>query len=588
MPDVDLLLLHAPSVYDFRKHAIMYGPVSDLIPSSPVFEMYPLGFLTMANYLEERGFTVRIVNLALRMINDRRFDVERFLAKINPMAVGIDFHWLPHAHGSIEVANLMKQIHPSVSIIFGGLSATYFHEELIDYPSVDYVIRGDSSEPPLFELLSAIKRGSTTAEVPNLTWQENGETRINPFTCIPDSLDYVDLGPERVMKMALRHRDLQSILPFNGWWENPITAVFTVKGCSHQCVTCGCSHDASGILTKRRKPLYRTPENLVRNIQDISMFSRGPIFLIGDLRQSGSTYASQVLDLLRKAKIKNEVIFEFFRMPPLEYLHEIDRSVTNWSIELSPESHDESIRRVQDVTTFYTNEKMESVISEALSLNCHRIDVFFMIGLPQQSAQSVSETIDYCDYLYSISDRRLGSFISPMGPFLDPGSRGFEDPDRFGYTLFAHTLEEHRQLLTQPSWKHILNFETQWMTRDELVDATYDAAERLNAIKMKHGRIGKKRGTQIAGRVERARELKARLDALQEGSDRDRQSLQHLYGEINEFSVSTVCDKRELFWKRHVVNFRLSAIAKVTLSYLGEFLNRRKRKVPAEAVSAPR
>ena len=58
MPQIDLLLLHPPSVYDFRQKAIMYGPVSDLIPSSPVFEMYPLGFLTITNYLEARGYRV--------------------------------------------------------------------------------------------------------------------------------------------------------------------------------------------------------------------------------------------------------------------------------------------------------------------------------------------------------------------------------------------------------------------------------------------------------------------------------------------------------------------------------------------------
>ena len=40
---MDLLLLHAPSVYDFRERAILYGPVSDMVPSSTVFEMYPLG-----------------------------------------------------------------------------------------------------------------------------------------------------------------------------------------------------------------------------------------------------------------------------------------------------------------------------------------------------------------------------------------------------------------------------------------------------------------------------------------------------------------------------------------------------------------
>ena len=102
MKRIDLLLLHAPSVYDFRERAILYGPVSDLIPSSTVFEMYPLGFLTIASYLRRQGLEVRIVNLALRMINSRRFSVPRFLRKIGkPAAVGIDLHWLPHCHGAL-------------------------------------------------------------------------------------------------------------------------------------------------------------------------------------------------------------------------------------------------------------------------------------------------------------------------------------------------------------------------------------------------------------------------------------------------------------------------------------------------------
>ena len=46
---VDLVLLHAPSVYDFRQKTILYGPVSDLIPPSPVFEMYPIGLPASPN-----------------------------------------------------------------------------------------------------------------------------------------------------------------------------------------------------------------------------------------------------------------------------------------------------------------------------------------------------------------------------------------------------------------------------------------------------------------------------------------------------------------------------------------------------------
>ena len=104
MPQADLVLLHAPSVYDFRKESILYGPVSDLVPSTPVFEMYPIGLTTMAEYLERHGFRVRIVNLAVRMLNSDRFDAEKLIQKLNPVAFGIDLHWMPHAHGAIEVA----------------------------------------------------------------------------------------------------------------------------------------------------------------------------------------------------------------------------------------------------------------------------------------------------------------------------------------------------------------------------------------------------------------------------------------------------------------------------------------------------
>src|ERR1700735_811287 len=136
--DIDLLLLHAPRVYDFRERAILYGPVSDMVPSSTVFEMYPLGFLTMESYLHDRGLKVRIVNLALRMMNSRRFDVPQFLGKLRPKAIGIDLHWLPHAHGALEVARIAKEQHPSVPVIMGGLSSTYFQRELMEYPQVDY------------------------------------------------------------------------------------------------------------------------------------------------------------------------------------------------------------------------------------------------------------------------------------------------------------------------------------------------------------------------------------------------------------------------------------------------------------------
>jgi hypothetical protein len=155
-----------------------------------------------------------------------------------------------------------------------------------------------------------------------------------------------------------------------------------------------------------------------------------------------------------------------------------------------------------------------------------------------------------------------------MGPFLDPGSRIFEAPEQFGYRMFARSLEDHRRLLVEPSWERILSYETQWMTRAELVDATYDAAEKLNQSKLKHKRISTRRGQTVAQRIRDARQLRARLAAGQGEAS--------LQGEISKFSESTVCDKRELFWARHMVNFKIFGM----LEALGRYCFRRP-KAPA-------
>ncbi|MCU0975145.1 MAG: TIGR04190 family B12-binding domain/radical SAM domain protein [Steroidobacteraceae bacterium] len=565
---MDLLLLHPPSVYDFREKSILYGPVSDMVPSSVVFEIYPIGFLTIAGYLQQQGLQVRIVNLALRMLTDRRFDVPAFLAAQNPRAIGIDLHWMPHCHGAIEIARIAKQVHPGVPVIFGGLSSTYFHRQLLEeYPEIDFVLRGDSTEPPLHQLLSALREGGPLDGIPNLTWRKDGEVRVNQMAFIPQTLDYVDVRPELLIEMAVRYRDFASVLPFNGWLRNPTTMVLPLKGCAHECVTCGSSAITCTHLTLRRRPVFRSPASLAGNLAAIGRFSRGPIIIPGDLLQGGKDYACAVIDEIAAAGVTNPVCFEFFDVPPIGFLKHIDARLPNWSFEISPESHDHPVRRAMEGETGYDNEAFEAFLREALDLGCRRMDVFFMIGLPGQTYESVMQTVDYCEHLFGWSDARLQCFISPMGPFLDPGSRIFEDPARFGYRKFAHTVEEHRQLLVQPSWEQILNYETEWMTRAQLVDATYDAAERLNALKLRYGRISARTARGVADGIAEARRLRARLAASERG-ELDPADAERLRGEIARFSQSTVCDKRELFWQRHLMSFRLPAIARVAAGAL--------------------
>jgi B12-binding domain/radical SAM domain protein len=586
MPQADLVLLHAPSVYDFRKKSILYGPVSDLVPSTPVFELYPIGLTTIAEFLERRGFQVRIVNLAVRMLNSDRFDAEKLISKLRPAAFGIDLHWMPHAHGAIEVARLCKAHHPDTPVIFGGFSSTYYHEELVLRPEVDFVVRGDSTEVPVLHLMQHLtgKPGAPALiDIPNLTWQAPDATvQVNEITYSPDNLDHVLIDYSYVVKAVARYRDLASFIPFKGWLGYPITAALSVRGCTHNCRTCGGSALAFNAMHERRRPAYRSPEDLAQDIQNIARFSRGPVFILGDIRQPGDEYADRFLRAIHG--YEGPVILELFDSAEREFVQRVAKAMPNWTLEISLETHDEEVRAAFGRP--YGNGPIEATMRYALEAGVRRLDIFFMIGLPKQDYRSVMDTVDYCEYLMAELDsgptRRLIPFVSPLAPFLDPGSPVFEEPERYGYRFFARTLEEHRQALVQPSWKYVLNYETDWMSRDEIVDSTYEAGLRLNRLKACYGLVQQEQAQLTEARILKARRLIAQVDDIVSIGDPGRREklLRAIKPQVDDANLSTVCDKAELTIPLFGSKLNLPRAAGIIADQaLGRLLPRKKRDV---------
>jgi B12-binding domain/radical SAM domain protein len=519
--------------------------------------MYPIGFTTMAEYLERHGFRVRILNLAVRMLNQESFDPEDLIRRLHPAAFGIDLHWLPHAHGALAVAEIVKRYHPDTPVIFGGFSSTYFHEELIRYPFVDYIVRGDSAEEPLRQLMTCLTGNhanddglpgpASLHDVPNLTWRSaDGTVHINPHSYRPDNLDHVMLDYRYVVRAAARDMDLGSYVPFKDWMDYPILAALSCRGCTQSCVICGGSAHAFQQMHGRSKPAFRNPEMLAEDVRRSAAMSRGPVFILGDLRQAGKGYADRFFNAIHG--FAGPVMLELFSPASREFLQQMADALPNFTLEVSLESHDPAVRRAFGKP--YGNESIERTLGDALAVGARRLDVFFMIGLPQQTQRSVLETIDYCENLLRRfgKDGRLAPFISPLAPFLDPGSRGFEDPDQHGYRLLARTLEEHRKRLVAPSWKYVLNYETNWMTRDQLVDVTYAAGKRLNRIKAEYGLVPEAQAIATERRIDRATALIAEIDRLTaHASPQEFETeMARLKPEVAQVNMSTVCDKREL------------------------------------------
>ena len=562
----DLILLHAPSVYDFREKAIMYGPISDVIPSTPIFEMYPIGFSSISEYLSQHGFRVRIINLAYLMLKDRSYHVEKTIRKLKGGAFGIDLHWLPHAQGSLEVAKICKRYHPDIPVIMGGYSASYFDQELICYSQVDYVVRGDSTEEPLRKLLVALKQGvKNLSTIPNLTFKNENGIHRNAMSHTISHLDEFTNNYLNLIKSSLLYGDVRGFTSIHDWWQYPITAIMTCRGCIHNCVFCGGSRYGVKKYCGREIPAFRSPELIAKDIHTAGRYTRGPIFVVGDLRQGGEEYAHTLLSHLERFKPSNQVVLELFNPAPREYFERVARSIPNFNFEFSPESHLEEIRKPSGKT--YGNAQLEETIAYALECGCQKFDLFFMIGLPYQTPEKALETVDYCKDLLKKFGRRLNPFISPLAPFIDPGSLAYEESEKFGYKVLYRTLEEYRQALLQPSWKYTLGYETRWMTRDEIVETTYQAALRLNQVKAEFGLIDSCIARKVEERIKEAIIMMKRIDELmdeKEAGVRD-EELKRLKPQIDRLSISTICEKDEIKWPAGKRRFNYLNIVKDVL-----------------------
>jgi B12-binding domain/radical SAM domain protein len=323
-------------------------------------------------------------------------------------------------------------------------------------------------------------------------------------------------------------------------------------------------------MGNRAKPAFRDPRLLAQDIFNISDHLHAPVMVIGDIFQPGEEYGFSFLRELKKRPITNHIAFEFFVPPSRAQLKRIAESVPNFNIEISPESHNDEVRKAFGRP--YTTKSLERMLEDAVDLGSKRIDLFFMTGLPKQTYQSVLETVDYCRSLLERyrSYNKLFPFISPLAPFLDPGSTVFESPEKYGYRLLCRTVEEHRQALLAPSWKYILNYETEWMNRDEIVYSTYEAGKRLNRLKAEFGLIDPKTAESVSLRLEGAVRMMKEIDrimAIPNAEEREAalESVSSGRDALQHYSMSTICEKKELEWPTQFIRMNFLKILKTLL-----------------------
>ena len=472
----DLFLLHAPSVFDFRERddvLFAYLSDSDSVNITSIFEMYPLGFFSIVQKLRPEGFETKIVNLASLMLMHPALDVDRLLARLEAPVFGIDLHWMAHCHGAIEVARRVRSIHPEALIIFGGISATYYATELIRYPCVDIVVQGYDTLEPLTLLMRAIRAGQRDfRHIPNLLFKDRSrEVTASGFTHKP-SQSYNDVTTDWSYYQG-QARDAS---------VSPLIMTLPNTGCAHDCPWCGGSRYAyRNMMGVSRTLISKDHARMTDELRSLSEAAKHTSIYALQCYSETKDRLHAYLEVVKELGYRR-VFFEQFHLTPPATLKKMGESTAAY-IMFSPESHDPVISRLAGRGT-YTMAEMEAWIPRALDAGIAGIFVWFFIGMPRQTPESVMETVAYCQRLMQkFRWAKVLPLLCPMVPFLDPGSRFFEEPEKHGYRIFHRTLEEHRQAMVELRWHRRLNYETDWMSRRAIEAVTYESIARLVACK---------------------------------------------------------------------------------------------------------
>lgn len=388
------------------------------LSSAPRFIIMPTGMIPLVNELEE--YDVKAVNVGLELSLKKEFSLRKFLTPIEFSMAAIDLHWYEHTYSALETAELCKKLNPDCSVVLGGMTASYFAEDILNFTdSVDIIVAGEAEETMLLLL-----EGEDFSSIPNLCYRDDGikKTPKKPVSSL-DGLDFSTIAHldhwEEYLKCSLHTRE-QHRFWYDFW-------LCTGRGCAYDCSYCGGGKTAHEKAFGRKEPVFRSVEGLVQDLIYLQDLGVHVVHLSHDISVAGEKYWKKLFSSMKKEGIFLGLYLNAWQLPDKEFVKALaavcDSRFTTIAVTLL--SGCESVRRkngkeisTRDYLRFVTN--METY-------NLNHIPSF-ATGLPFETEETFSQTLTLTEKLLSeVCPRSMNC----MQLLLDPGSPMYEHPEEY-------------------------------------------------------------------------------------------------------------------------------------------------------------
>jgi len=426
----------------------------------------PLGIAMIAAFVRQHGFSVDIIDAeAYFMTPEQTIDE---IEKYEPLLVGLTtFTTKMTAAG--KTVRLVKERMPHVKTMIGGHHASAIPERTIREETVDFVIQGEGYFPTI-ELLKRLKEERDDFNIPGVWYKKNNRFVENGRAKGITNLDDLPFAAWDLLPMG-KYRAHH----WQAWDYNLDTKgfafIYTSLGCPFSCDYCSVN-----VVYGKYSPRYRSPENVVKEIELlVNKYKVKHIEIIDDTFTVNQKRVEKICDEIISHNLGDKINMWCFSRTDLvdsNLMTKMKKAGINWVFMGFESGSDAVLQGVNKKQTIEQIKKATAVVHEA---GIH-IGGNYVFGLPEDTHETMQATLDLAKLLNTEYANLFLHMPYPGTRFYDLAlEKGYALPEKWGqYGFFApDALPMRNERLTS---EDILRF------RDNAFKEYFDSERYQNMI----------------------------------------------------------------------------------------------------------
>jgi len=353
------------------KILLIYPPFLEARVHEEEINAPPLGLYYVGALLKEKGYSVEILNWA--RISKASDLIVQTLREERPNIIGFSI-LQANRWGALEIAETAKAVNPEVTVVFGGIGATFLWKHfLTHFKAVDFCVLGEG-EYPFLKLVRAIEKGhpKKLKSVKGIAFRTKG---LPVKTARPLPIKNLDDLP-----VPSKYFDYQHV-------------AFT-RGCPGNCTFCGSPRfwgrrvrfHSAAYFVKQLEYLYKRGIKFFYFSDDTFLINKGRVIdicqKIIERNLQISWFAISRVDLV------NEDVLYWMRMAGCTQIsYGVESGSEKIRNFLNKNIQSDQIKKAFDLTTRY------GILARA----------YFIYGSPGENRDTIQETIDLINEIKPLS-----------------------------------------------------------------------------------------------------------------------------------------------------------------------------------------